>query len=292
MEDNASLVRNIGSRQGKKLIGERYRIGEELGRGASGRVYKGLDIKTGVDVAVKEISLERLRPSDISGIIGEVELLKSLNHKNVVQYLGSFRTRQFLYIVMELVEAGSLACIIKNNNFGPFPESLVAVYIEQVLRGLAYLHSQGVVHRDIKGANILTNKDGIVKLADFGVAARLSDDVRMEDKSSQKEEDMDAQPVGTPYWMAPEVVELKTVTASSDIWSVGCLAIELLTGYPPYFDLQPLSALYNIVQDSHPPLPNGASDSFRDFLFACFDKVRLLICTDAWTILFDCPFVA
>lgn len=256
------------SRSANKLIGERYQLLEELGRGASGRVYRGLDSKTGGYVAVKEISLERLQHSDISSIMGEVELLKSLNHRNVVHYLGSFQTRHYLYIIMELVEAGSLSVIIKQSDVGPFPESLVAVYIEQVLQGLAYLHAQGIVHRDIKGANILTNKEGLVKLADFGVAARLSGRTSHE----QGDDGDSAQPVGTPYWMAPEVVELKTVTVSSDIWSVGCLAVELLTGHPPYFDLQPLSALYNIVQDPHPPLPNGTSEAFQEFLLSCFNK--------------------
>lgn len=259
------------SRSANKLIGERYQLLEELGRGASGRVYRGLDKKTGGNVAVKEISLERLQHSDISSIMGEVELLKSLNHRNVVQYLGSFRTRHYLYIIMELVEAGSLSYLIKQSDVGAFPETVVAVYIEQVLHGLAYLHAQGIVHRDIKGANILTNTEGLVKLADFGVAARLSDRTSLEDADTVSNQD-DAQPAGTPYWMAPEVVELKAVTVSSDIWSVGCLAIELLTGYPPYFDLQPLSALYNIVQDPHPPLPSGTSEAFQDFLLSCFNK--------------------
>ena len=258
-------------RSANKLIGERYQLLEELGRGASGRVYRGLDKKTDGYVAVKEISIERLQHSDISSIMGEVELLKSLNHRNVVQYLGSFRTRHYLYIIMELVEAGSLSFLIKQSDTGAFPETLVAVYIDQVLQGLAYLHAQGIVHRDIKGANILTNAEGVVKLADFGVAARLSDRTSCEQVDMPNDND-EAQPVGTPYWMAPEVVELKTVTVSSDIWSVGCLSIELLTGHPPYFDLQPLSALYNIVQDPHPPLPSGASEAFRDFLLSCFNK--------------------
>jgi len=257
---------------GRKVIGNRYRLGDELGRGASGKVYRGLDTQTGQHVAVKQVSLERLKPADISSIMTEVELLKSLNHENVVRYLGSFQTRHHLYIVMELVEAGSLSSIIKNAHFGPFPESLVAVYIDQVLRGLVYLHTQGVVHRDVKGANILTTREGLVKLADFGVAARMGED----NMNTSKCEDVDGdheQPAGTPYWMAPEVIELKTVTTASDIWSVGCLAIELLTGQPPYFDLQPLSAMYNIVQEPHPALPPSASDMMRDFLLSCFSKV-------------------
>ena len=262
-----------------KQLSEKYRLGEELGRGAYGRVYRGLDARTGEQVAIKQISLTRIPTGALASLVTEVELLKALNHCNVVQYLGSFRTRTDLYIIMELVENGSLAAVIKAQQFGPFPEALVGMYIHQVLQGLAYLHDQGVVHRDIKGANILTTKDGVVKLADFGVAARLGDgggggpsgDGSTDSNTAAGEE---TQPAGTPYWMAPEVVELKTVTTASDIWSVGCLAVELLTGQPPYYDLQPLSALYNIVQNPHPPLPSTASPSMLDFLLQCFRKVR------------------
>jgi serine/threonine protein kinase len=117
--------------------------------------------------------------------------------------------------------------------------------MSQVLQGLLYLHEQGVIHRDIKGANILTTKDGLVKLADFGVAT----------KSNVGEHSV----VGTPYWMAPEVIELSGATTASDIWSLGCTAIELLDGKPPYHKLQPMPALFRIVNDDHPPLPEGAS---------------------------------
>jgi serine/threonine protein kinase len=118
--------------------------------------------------------------------------------------------------------------------------------MSQVLHGLLYLHEQGVIHRDIKGANILTTKHGLVKLADFGVATRTS---------SLHESSV----VGTPYWMAPEVIELSGATTASDIWSLGCTVIELLDGKPPYHKLQPMHALFRIVNDDHPPLPEGAS---------------------------------
>jgi serine/threonine protein kinase len=260
-----------------KQLSEKYRLGEELGRGAYGRVYRGLDARTGEQVAIKQISFTRIPTGALASLVTEVELLKALNHCNVVQYLGSFRTRTDLYIIMELVENGSLAAVIKAQQFGPFPEALVGMFIHQVLQGLAYLHDQGVVHRDIKGANILTTKDGVVKLADFGVAARLGDGTTGAtngEDSANNAGGEETEPAGTPYWMAPEVVELKTVTTASDIWSVGCLAVELLTGQPPYYDLQPLSALYNIVQNPHPPLPTTASPSMLDFLLQCFRKVR------------------
>ena len=152
-----------------------------------------------------------------------------------------------------------MAGIIKK--FNPFDEALVSVFIEQVLQGLSYLHSQGLVHRDIKGANLLTTKDGTVKLADFGVAMKLTESFKS------------MSIVGTPYWMAPEIVEQSgRCTTSCDIWSVGCTVIELLTGKPPYFELEPMSALYRIVQDEYPPIPSQASPVLRDFLIKCFQK--------------------
>ena len=123
------------------------------------------------------------------------------------------------------------------------------------------MHKQGVIHRDIKGANILTTKDGQVKLADFGIAVR---------KSDGGTDDIDV--CGTPYWMAPEIIQMSGLTTACDIWSVGCTVIELLQGQPPFFDLAPMRALYRIVQDPHPPLPPGVSFACSDFLMLCFQK--------------------
>lgn len=116
----------------------------------------------------------------------EISLLRKLNHENIVKYHDTIKTQQCLYIVLEYMENGSLAQFLRK--FGSLSETLVAMYVTQVLRGLAYLHEQGVLHRDIKGANILTTKDGLVKLADFGVAVKLSD--------TQKSNSV----VGSPYW--------------------------------------------------------------------------------------------
>ena len=146
--------------------------------------------------------------------------------------------------MLRYCENGSLHSISKN--FGKFPENLVGLYMSQVLHGLLYLHEQGVIHRDIKGANILTTKQGLVKLADFGVATTAADH-------------HESSVVGTPYWMAPEVIELSGATTASDIWSLGCTVIELLDGKPPYYKLQSMAALFRIVNDDHPPLPEGAS---------------------------------
>ncbi|XP_020577946.1 MAP3K epsilon protein kinase 1-like [Phalaenopsis equestris] len=265
------MSRNLATAQfhKSKTLYEKYKLGDEIGKGAYGRVYKGLDLKNGDFVAIKQVSLENIPQEDLNIIMQEIDLLKNLNHqnlnhknhKNIVKYLGSLKTKTHLHIILEYVENGSLANIIKPNNFGPFPESLVPLYISQVLEGLVYLHEQGVIHRDIKGANILTTKEGLVKLADFGVATKLN------------EADLNAHSVvGTPYWMAPEVIEMSGVCAASDIWSVGCTVLELLTCAPPYYDLQPMPALFRIVQDPHPPIPEGLSADLTDFLRQCFKK--------------------
>ncbi|KAF9678659.1 hypothetical protein SADUNF_Sadunf07G0057900 [Salix dunnii] len=237
-----------------KTLDNKYILGDEIGKGAYGRVYKGLDLENGDFVAIKQVSLENIAQEDLN-------IIMNLNHKNIVKYLGSLKTKTHLHIILEYVENGSLANIIKPNKFGPFPESLVAFYIAQVLEGLVYLHEQGVIHRDIKGANILTTKEGLVKLADFGVATKLT------------EADVNTHSVvGTPYWMAPEVIEMSGVCAASDIWSVGCTVIELLTCVPPYYDLQPMPALFRIVQDDNPPIPDSLSPDITDFLCQCFKK--------------------
>ncbi len=125
-----------------QVLSDRFLVGEELGRGAYGQVYKGIDYKTGDTVAIKQISLAGIPTDNLQSVMGEIELLKTLNHKNIVKYIGSFKTRTHLYIILEYMENGSLASIIKPNKFGTFPESLVAVYIAQVLQGLQYLHDQ------------------------------------------------------------------------------------------------------------------------------------------------------
>ncbi|WVF69329.1 hypothetical protein IAT40_004105 [Kwoniella sp. CBS 6097] len=260
-----------------------YQLGDILGRGASGSVYRALNFLTGETVAIKSISLLSLPPSSLPDIMSEIDLLKNLNHPNIVKYKGFARDKENLFIVLEYCENGSLQTILKK--FGKFPESLVSVYISQVLQGLIYLHEQGVIHRDIKGANILTNKDGSVKLADFGVSSRSTTQPTLGGRNGSggsggslgsinggKGERDDNEVVGSPYWMAPEVIEQSGASTASDIWSVGCVVVELLEGKPPYGDLAPMQALWRIVQDESMKIPDGASPIVKDFLYHCFQK--------------------
>ena len=236
-----------------------YMIGSLLGKGGFGDVYSGLCQETGHTVAIKQVYIKHVPKDELVSIKMEIELLKKLSHDNIVRYVGSLEQDGTLNIVLEFVESGSLSDLITKMG-QPFKEPLVLNYMVQILEGLAYLHRQGVIHRDIKGANILTTKSGIVKLADFGVAINF-------DETASEGECV----VGTPYWMAPEIIKMEGVTAKCDIWSVGCVIIELLTSRPPYFELAPMAALFRIVQDVHgPPLPNGISRVLKNFLGACF----------------------
>jgi len=254
------------------LLDSKYVLGEELGRGASGRVYRALNQGGGGShfVAIKEIPLVGMSVAAARAVESEVELLRNLSHPQIIRFYETIRTEHHLYLVLEYVENGSLASILKT--FGRLPEHMLIVYMRQVLAGLEWLHAQGVCHRDIKGANLLITQDGQVKLADFGVASRVVD------AAEQAGAPIDGRgegPVGTPYWMAPEIIQMEPFTTASDIWSLGCTVLELLTGEPPYFELRPVNALYRIVHNTDPPIPETVrtgSPLLNDFLLRCFDR--------------------
>ena len=227
-------------RSSSDLLSQKYSIADEIGRGASGVVFKALNLQTGGMVAIKKVALRGESKDQLQLLQREIDLLKLLKNPYIVEYRESFNTSETLYIVMEFIENGSLATIVKK--FGRLRESLVSIYILQVLEGLNFLHEQGVVHRDIKGANILISTGGQVKLADFGVAAKMEGGLDTQAKDSV---------VGTPYWMAPEIIQMSGFTTSADIWSVGCTVHELITGAPPFFDFQPMQV--SVPSSSHPP---------------------------------------
>mmetsp|Transcript_6481 Transcript_6481/g.24087 ORF Transcript_6481/g.24087 Transcript_6481/m.24087 type:complete len:230 (-) Transcript_6481:12-701(-) len=198
----------------------------------------------------------------------ELKLMQRLRHPNVVQFLDSFETNSYIYVVMEYVENGSLAHMIKPQQFGKLSEGLAAKYTYEILLGLQYLHSKGIIHRDIKSANLLLTKDGKVKVADFGLAKVLEQGFSRAWSAK-----------GTPFWMAPETITGKGTCLVSDIWSVGCVIIELVTGVPPWYskdrdcgNVGLHVAMMQIVEEPHPPLPKNASDILTEFLLSCFIK--------------------
>lgn len=254
-----SMVVNLGKAAIGTDVGP-YRLISVLGRGGFGVVFKAQHHKTKMYVAVKRINLMGTTKDDREALQSEIILLKKLTHANIVQYIESIVLQSTLNIVLQYMEGGALNSLIKRQLTSP-RESRVAYYIEQVLEGLAYLHENGVIHRDIKGANLLVSANGGLKLADFGVATKMQ-------KASKK-----ASVVGTPYWMAPEIIEMNgTRSPACDIWSVGCTVLEILTGKPPFYDCNPMTAMYQIVRCKHPPFPPTISDKLRDFLLQCFVK--------------------
>ncbi|GAA5890154.1 hypothetical protein JCM8208_002718 [Rhodotorula glutinis] len=243
-----------------------YQLGESIGRGQFGSVYRALNLSSGQVVAVKRILLEGKTEHEIEELSGEVKLLRRLSHPSIVRYEGAVRTEHYLNIILEYGESGSLEKTIKQ--FGQLPELLVASYTAKILEGLAYLHGQGVVHCDLKAANILGTKNGNIKLSDFGVSLNLhAIKATRGFNTSTKEAN------GTPNWMAPEVISLKGALPASDIWSLGATIIELIDGVPPYAGLVAMSAMFRIVEDPDgPPIPERCSPELEAFLKRCFKK--------------------
>ncbi|KAG2727463.1 hypothetical protein I3760_01G158700 [Carya illinoinensis] len=190
----------------------RWRKGELIGCGAFGRVYMGMNLNSG-----------ELLAAHIRGLEEEVKLLKNLSHPNIVRYLGTAREEDSLNILLEFIPGGSISSLL--GKFGSFPESVIRMYTKQLLLGLEYLHKNGIMHRDIKGANILVDNKGCIKLADFGASKKVVELATINGAKSMK---------GTPYWMAPEVILQTGHSFSADIWSVGCTVIEMATGKPPW----------------------------------------------------------
>ncbi|OVA06674.1 Protein kinase domain [Macleaya cordata] len=247
----------------------RWRKGELIGCGAFGRVYMGMNLDSGELLAVKQVLIavnnasKEKAQAHIRELEEEVKLLKNLSHPNIVRYLGTVREEDTLNILLEFVPGGSISSLL--GKFGSFPEAVIRMYTKQLLLGLEYLHRNGIMHRDIKGANILVDNKGCIKLADFGASKQVVELATISGAKSMK---------GTPYWMAPEVILQTGHNFSADIWSVGCTVIEMATGKAPWSQqYQEVAALFHIgTTKSHPPIPEHLSADAKDFLLKCLQK--------------------
>ncbi|KAK5873119.1 hypothetical protein PBY51_013761 [Eleginops maclovinus] len=259
-------LRNHPRRQLKKLSEdsltkepeEVFDVLEKLGEGSYGCVFKAHYKETGEIVAIKQVPVE----SDLQEIIKEISIMQQCNSPHVVRYYGSYFKNSDLWIVMEYCGAGSVSDIIRLRN-KTINEEEAAAILQCTLKGLEYLHFMRKIHRDIKAGNILLNNEGQAKLADFGVAGQLTDTMAKRNTV-----------IGTPFWMAPEVIQEIGYNCVADIWSLGITALEMAEGKPPYADIHPMRAIFMIPTNPPPTFrkPELWCPEFQDFVSQCLVK--------------------
>ncbi|KAI3500503.1 hypothetical protein L1887_36325 [Cichorium endivia] len=243
-----------------------WRKGKLIGRGTFGSVYVGSNRETGALCAMKEVEICRDDPKSaecIKQLEQEINVLSQLKHPNIVQYYGSEIVGDRFYIYLEYVHPGSINKYARDH-CGGMTESIVRNFTRHIVNGLAYLHGTKTIHRDIKGANLLVDANGVVKLADFGMAKHLN----------AKASHLSLK--GSPYWMAPELLQCgmqkdasPDVGLAIDIWSLGCTIIEMINGKPPWSEYEGHAAMFKVMKET-PPIPETMSSEGKDFLRCCF----------------------
>ncbi|MFH4977894.1 hypothetical protein AB6A40_004603 [Gnathostoma spinigerum] len=242
-----------------------WKLGKRIGSGAFGEVFICYDVDTGRQIAMKRLIFVRddshLKKQAIQ-LENEINLLSTIHHKRIVQYLGAQRTEQSISIFMEYMAGGSVKELIIE--LGALSSAVARKYISQVIEGLAYLHRNDMIHRDIKPANILRDTDGNVKIGDFGSAKRLQTICSQQSASF----------VGTPNYMAPEVVVGRTSYGrKADMWSVGCSLLEMLTGKPPWYGMEPITVIFSIAyQNPTYELPKDVDPYLVNLLEALLER--------------------
>eukprot|EP01006_Ploeotia_vitrea_P040898 TRINITY_DN66469_c9_g4_i1.p1 TRINITY_DN66469_c9_g4~~TRINITY_DN66469_c9_g4_i1.p1 ORF type:complete len:560 (+),score=52.98 TRINITY_DN66469_c9_g4_i1:46-1725(+) len=233
-----------------------------LGRGSYGAVWKARNKQTNEIVAVKLIPVNATLDTGLDTVRKEISILKECDNPNIVQYKGTYMSEDTLWINMEYCGGGSVSDIIETLE-QPLDEASIAVICSKALMALAYLHDMLKIHRDVKGSNILLTDKGEVKLADFGVSAQLVNTLSKRNTF-----------IGTPYWMAPEVIQEKYYDGKADVWSLAITAIEMAEKVPPLSNTHPLQVIFMVTKNGAPTFqqPTKWSPEFRDFIAKCLNK--------------------
>ncbi|OMO68405.1 hypothetical protein CCACVL1_19967, partial [Corchorus capsularis] len=258
-----SVPRSPGRAENPVNPGSRWKKGKLLGRGTFGHVYVGFNSESGEMCAMKEVTLfsdDAKSKESTKQLMQEIALLSRLWHPNIVQYYGSEKVDDRLYIYLEYVSGGSIYKLLQE--YGQLGELAIRSYTHQILCGLAYLHSKSTVHRDIKGANILVDPNGRIKLADFGMAKHIAG------------QSCPLSFKGSPYWLAPEVIRNSSgCNLAVDIWSLGCTVLEMATTKPPFSQYEGVAAMFKIGNSKElPPIPDYLSDEGKDFVRQCLQR--------------------
>ncbi|KAH6654067.1 STE/STE11 protein kinase [Truncatella angustata] len=261
---------------GESWDDNKWMKGALIGQGSFGSVYLALHAITGELLAVKQVETpspgansqnDSRKKSMIDALKREISLLRDLRHPNIVQYLGCSSSQEYLNIFLEYVPGGSVQTML--NSYGALPEPLVRSFVRQILQGLSYLHGQDIIHRDIKGANILVDNKGTIKISDFGISKKLEATNILGGAAANKNR---PSLQGSVFWMAPEVVKQTSYTRKADIWSLGCLVVEMMTGNHPFPDCSQLQAIFKIGGGrATPTIPDSASPEAMDFLNQTFE---------------------
>lgn len=268
MASQSTPITQANTKTESTSMKNKWQKGKLIGRGTFGSVYVASNRENGALCAMKEVELFHDDPKSaesIKQLEQEIKLLSQLKHPNIVQYYGCDSVEDRLYIYLEYVHPGSINKYVREH-CGAMTESVVRNFTWHILSGLAYLHSTKTIHRDIKGANLLVDSCGVVKLADFGMAKHLTGQVA------------DLSLKGSPYWMAPELLlsvmqkdNSPDLALAVDIWSLGCTIIEMFTGKPPWSEYEGAAAMFKVIRDT-PPIPETLSYEASDFLKCCFQR--------------------
>lgn len=269
----SSLPHNANNQIPKRQTTFRWFKGQLIGKGTYGRVYLGMNATTGEFLAVKEVEVNpKAAAGDknkmkelVAGLDQEIDTMQHLDHVNIVQYLGCERKETSISIFLEYIPGGSIGSCLRKH--GKFEEAVVASLTQQTLSGLAYLHREGILHRDLKADNILLDVDGTAKISDFGISKK-TDNIYGNDKTNSMQ--------GSVFWMAPEVIrsEGEGYSAKVDIWSLGCVVLEMFAGRRPWSRDEAVGAIYKIANGEAPPIPDEVSEAVTPvalaFMWDCF----------------------